>query len=75
MLRVDVKVLAGVAQWIECWPANQKVASSIPSQGTCLVCRPGPQLRGHERQLIDVSLAHQCYSSSLPSSLPLSKNK
>ena len=28
--------LAGVAQWIECQPANQRVPSSIPSQGTCL---------------------------------------
>ena len=23
--------LAGVAQWIECWPATQGVASSIPN--------------------------------------------
>ena len=35
--------LAGVAQWIEHWTAKQRVASSIPSQGTCLGCRPGPQ--------------------------------
>ena len=37
---------------------NQRVASSVPSQGTCLGCRPG-QLpsRGAERQPhIDVSL-------------------
>ena len=34
--------LAGVAQWIECQPANQKVTGSVPSQGTCLGCRPGP---------------------------------
>ena len=33
---------AGVAQWIEHWPANQRVAGSIPSQGTCLCCGPGP---------------------------------
>ena len=25
--------LAGVAQWIECWPVNPRVASSIPSLG------------------------------------------
>ena len=25
--------LACVAQWIECWPANQRVSSSIPSLG------------------------------------------
>ena len=30
--------LAGVAQWIEHQPANQRVASLIPSQGTCLGC-------------------------------------
>ena len=35
--------LAGVAQWIEHGPENQRVASLIPSQGTCLGCRPGPQ--------------------------------
>ena len=28
--------LASVAQWIEFWPVNQRVAGSIPSQGTCL---------------------------------------
>ena len=36
-------VLAGMAQWIECQPANQRVAGSIPSQVTCLGCGPGPQ--------------------------------
>ena len=35
--------LAGVAQWMECWPVNQRVSGSIPSQGTCLGCGPGPQ--------------------------------
>ena len=40
----------GVAQWTECWPKNQKVASSIPSQGTCLGCGPDPQLGECERQ-------------------------
>ena len=28
------KTLAGVAQWVEHWPENQRVAGSIPSQGT-----------------------------------------
>ena len=36
-------VLAGVAQWTEHWPVNQRVAGLIPSQGTCLGCGPGPQ--------------------------------
>ena len=49
--------LAGVAQWIECWPENQRVTGSIPSQGTCLGCGPGPQWGLHERQPhINVSL-------------------
>ena len=34
--------LAGEAQWTECWPVNQKVAGSIPSQGTYLGYEPGP---------------------------------
>ena len=49
--------LADVAQWIECWPANQKAAGSISSQGKCLGSGPGPQLGSHERQPhTDVSL-------------------
>ena len=35
--------LVGVAQWIECQPANQRVTSLIPSQGTYLGCGPGSQ--------------------------------
>ena len=35
--------LAGVAQWIKHQPANQRVPSSIPSQGTCLAWGSGPQ--------------------------------
>ena len=50
-------VLADVAQWIECQPVNQRVAGSIPSQGTCLGCGPGPQQEVRERQPhIDVSV-------------------
>ena len=52
--------LAGVAQWIEYWPINQRVErvdGSIPSQGTCLGCGPGLQWGAHDRQThIDVSL-------------------
>ena len=32
------KIRNAVAQQIELWLANQKVAGSIPSQGTCLDC-------------------------------------
>ena len=62
--------MAGVAQWIECRPVNQRVSCSIPSQGTCLGCRLGPQMgcmRGNHI-LMFLSL-----SFSFPS--PLSKNK
>ena len=54
--------MTGVAQWIECRPTNLKVAGSIPCQGTCLGCGPGPQLGANKRQPsvylshIDVSL-------------------
>ena len=51
-------VLAGEAQWIEGGPENQRVAGSIPSQGTCLGCGPGAQLGVCKRQPhIDVSLS------------------
>ena len=35
--------LAGVAQGIRCQPVNQRVTGSVPGQGTCLGCGPGPQ--------------------------------
>ena len=57
---VNIKVsftLAGVAQWIEHWPANQAVTGLTPSLGTCLGCGPGPRLGACERQPhVDVSL-------------------
>ena len=36
---------------------SRKVAGSIPGEGTCLGCRPGPQLGVCKRQPI-VSLTH-----------------
>ena len=35
--------LAGVDQWIEHQPGNQRVTGLIPSQGTYLGCGPCPQ--------------------------------
>ena len=62
---------AGVAQWIECRPENQRVISLIPSQGTCLGCMPGPQYVAREGQPhIDVSLP---LSLSFPLSLKINK--
>ena len=50
------EALAGLAQWVERQPANQRVTGSIPSQGKCLGCRPGPQWGACGRQPhIDVS--------------------
>ena len=64
-LKSTRQALTGVAQWIEHQPVNQRVTGLIPSQGTCLGCRPGPQQGVCKRQPhIDVSL-------SLSTSLPL----
>ena len=49
--------LAGVAQWIEHQPANQKVTSLIPSEGA-LSGGPDHPLRACERQPIDIFLTH-----------------
>ena len=57
-----------MAQWIERRTLKQRVACSIPSQGTCLGCRPGPS-RGHMRG--NHTLMFLFLSFSLPS--PLSK--
>ena len=59
--------LAGVAQWTEHCPANREDAGLIPGQGTCLGCRPGPQLGACKRQPISISLAHAVF---LPLVLP-----
>ena len=53
---------------------EQKVAGSIPGQGTCLGCGFGSLSGTHERQQTLVSLAHRCFSPSLPPSPPLSLN-
>ena len=62
--------LAGVAQRTEHRPVNQRVTSSIPSQGTCLGCGLGPS-RGNRRG--NQTLMFLSLSFYLPS--PLSKNK
>ena len=43
-IEIKNKVLAGMAQWIEHWPTNQKITGSSPSQGPCLGCKPDPYL-------------------------------
>ena len=55
--KVGKRALAGVAQWIDCRSAHQRVMDLIPSRGTCLGCGPGPQCGAQGGQLhIDVSL-------------------
>ena len=46
MDKEDYTALAGGAQGTERWPADQKFAGSIPSQGTCLGGGPGPPAGG-----------------------------
>ena len=58
--------LAGVTPWIERRPVNQRVTGSIPSQGTCLGCWPGPS-RGRARG--NHTLMFLSLSFSLPSLL------
>ena len=59
-------VLPGVAQWVGHHPKKQKVTRSIPSQGTCLGCGPGPWLGVCKGRPINVSLACQCFFPFLP---------
>ena len=47
--------LTGVAQLAGHCPTKGNVVGSIPGQGTCLGCGPGPQLGACERQLVDIS--------------------
>ena len=44
LIEMDNPALASAAQWVESGTANQRVSGSIPSHGTCLGCRPGPQV-------------------------------
>ena len=49
--------LAGLPQWTECQPANQRVTGLIPSQSTCPGCRPHPSwgcLSGNHRLSLGV---------------------
>ena len=63
--KYNMMALAGMAQWIEHRPANQRVAGSIPSGGTLWVVGQVPS-RGHVRG------NHTLMFLSLSPSLPLS---
>ena len=71
------RALAGIYQLAGHRPTNWKVAGSIPGQGTYLGCSLVPSQGASERQLINISLTHWCFSPSLPPffSLSLKINK
>ena len=60
-----------IAQLIGHHPAKQKVTGSIPSQDICLGCGLVPDLGMCERQQINVSLTHRCFSPVLSPCFPL----
>ena len=72
--RTTNTALANVAQLVGCCPASQKVAGSIPGQGTCLVCGFHPQL-GRMQEATDqrFSLTSMCLSLSVSLPSPLSR--
>ena len=67
---IHSSALAGVAQWIDHRPANQRVAGSIASQGHAWVAGPVPS-RGYTRG--NHTLMFLSLFFFFPS--PLSKNK
>ena len=50
--------LAGVAQWIEYQPVNQRVTSSIPSQGTCLDCTQISKANQIRKDFLEIFTEH-----------------
>ena len=62
--------LAGVAQWIECWPANQRALVQFPVRAHAWVAG---QVSSWGRMRGNYTLMFLSLSFSLPS--PLSKNK
>ena len=69
--------LDGMRQLVEVSSHNKKVVGLILGQGTYLGCRFDlrshiPNMGTYGKQSIDACLLHQCFSISLPLSLPLS---
>ena len=65
----------GSMDWVLAW--EPKGTGSIPSQGTCLGCRPGPQLWVCERQrsmyLSRIDVSFPLFLPSFPLSLKVNK--
>ena len=57
--QINEITLTGVAQWVEHCSLNQKAASSIPGQGTCLGYWPGPRVGGVQEA------TNRCFSCTL----------
>ena len=57
-MKMEGIALAGWLGWLEHRPVHQKAAGSIPGRNT------------YEKQQIDVSLSHRCFSLSLSLFLP-----
>ena len=70
LLKVSRTSLAGVAQWIECPLAHQRVAGPIPSLGHT----PGLWVRSPVGGAQEKT-THWCFSPSISPSLPFSRNK
>ena len=69
--------LAVVAQWIECWPVNQRVAGSVPSLGHMPVLWARSPV-GSVREATNISPTSMClflFFPSLPSPLSKKMNK
>ena len=54
--KMTKNLLAGMSQWTECQPANQRVAGSIPSQGNAWVAGQVPSWGRARGNHTDVSL-------------------
>ena len=66
-LQIMNVALGGVAQWIECWPVNRRVAGSIPS-----LTLPHAWVAGQVRSRGCMRGNHTLIFPSLSYSLPLS---
>ena len=76
-IKNDTGTLAGVAQWRERWPANQKVASSFSVMAHAWVVGQGPGWGGGGQEATDQCISGTSMFLSLSFSLlsSFSKNK
>ena len=73
LIKTQITALTSVVQLVGCCLAKWKVTSSIPRfpvRTHACVVGSVPCWGMHEKQLVNVSLSHQCFSSFLSPSLP-----